>query len=423
MSRSLDSRFWRIWVASAISTLGDGVRTAALPLLAATLTRDPLSVAAVSVAQGLPWALFALVSGALVDRLDRRRIMAYTDLFRCVVTAGLVVVVATDRTSVAALCVVAFCLGSAETMFDNASQAVLPAVVGRSTLELANSRLQSVEIITRDFVGPPFGALLFGIAALAPFALDSASFGVAAVLVLTLTGSFRVDRPGPPTRLRADIAEGLRWLWAHRLIRTLAIMLGVWNVVSAAAMAVFVLFALEELGTTRTGYGLLFTAWAVGGLIGSFVATRVIARLGHARALITSVLVGALSYTGMIVVSSPFLAGGLFLLEGAAVVIWNVITVSARQALVPPELFGRVNSVYRFVGWGVLPIGALVGGLVAQAFGLRAPFVIAAVTLVAMVLWARRIVTRATFDRAFEEGNPVDVDLLDVLADDDAPPP
>jgi len=404
----LDSRFWRIWVASAISTLGDGVRTAALPLLAATLTRNPISVAAVAVAQGLPWALFALLSGALVDRLDRRLIMGYTDLFRCVVTGGLVLVVATDRSSIVVLCIVAFCLGSAETMFDNASQAILPAVVRRQSLELANSRLQSVEILARDFVGPPLGALLFGLAALAPFALDSASFGVAAVLVLTLSGSFRVERTGPPTRIRADIAEGLRWLWRHRLIRTLAIMLSVWNLVSAATMAVFVLFALDELDMTRTGYGLLFTAWAVGGLLGSVIATRVISWLGHARALLTAVLIGAVSYTGMIFVRNPIMAGAFFTLEGVVVVVWNVITVSARQALVPAELFGRVNSVYRFVGWGVIPIGALIGGVVAQEFGLRAPFVLAAVTLAVMVLWARRIITRATFDRAFDEAPPPD---------------
>ena len=423
MTRALDSRFWRIWVASAISTLGDGVRTAALPLLAATLTRDPISMAAVSVAQGLPWALFALVSGALVDRLDRRLIMGCTDLFRCAVTAGLVVVVGTHHSSVAALCVVAFCLGTAETLFDNASQAILPAVVQRSALEVANSRLQSVEIVTRDFVGPPLGAVLFGLAAVAPFAVDSVSFGLGAVLVLTLSGSFRVERTGPPTRIRTDIAEGLRWLWRHRLIRTMAIMLGVWNLMSAATMAVFVLFALDELGMSRTGYGLLFTAWAVGGLLGSLVATRVIDRVGHARALLGSVLLGAASYTGMVLVRQPVVVGGLFLLEGLAVVIWNVITVSARQALVPPELFGRVNSVYRFIGWGVLPVGALVGGLVARTFGLRAPFAIAACALLVMVAWASRIISRATFDAAFEAGRPVDVDLIEILAEDDAPPP
>ena len=125
----------------------------------------------------------------------------------------------------------------------------------------------------------------------------------------------------------------------------------------------------------------------------------------------------------MVFVTNPFVAGGLFMMEGVVVVIWNVITVSARQALVPAELFGRVNSVYRFVGWGVLPVGALLGGVVAQAFGLRAPFVIAAITLVVLVLWARRIVTRAAFDTAFEAGRPVEVDMLEILDENDAPPP
>ena len=351
-----------------------------------------------------PWALFALISGALVDRLDRRRIMGYSDLFRFVVTAGLVLIVATDHTSVAVLCVVAFCLGSAETLFDNASQAILPAIVDRSSLELANSRLQSVEIITRDFVGPPLGALLFGAAALAPFALDSASFAVAAFLVLTLTGSFRVERTGPPTRIRHDIAEGLRWLWAHRLIRTLAIMLGAWNLVESAIMAVFVLFTLEVLGLRPTGYGVLLTTGALGGLLGSLIATRVIDRLGHARALMATVALGAVTYVGIALTSSAVVVGALFALVGVAVVVWNVITVSARQVLVPPQLFGRVNSVYRFVGWGVLPIGALLGGVLAQTFGLRAPFVVAAVVLVAMVILSSRVINRATFDAAFEAG-------------------
>ena len=201
-------------------------------------------------------------------------------------------------------------------------------------------------------------------------------------------------------------------------------MLGVWNLVSAATMAVFVLFALEELGTTRTGYGLLFTAWAVGGLLGSLVATRVIDRLGHARSLLTAVAVGALSYTGMIFVSNPFLAGGLFLMEGVVVVIWNVITVSARQALVPAELFGRVNSVYRFVGlgraaarrparWrggpGLRAAGPVrdrrhhAGGAGRCGPGASSP--------------------GPTFDTAFDRAGPTDVDMLQVLDESDAPPP
>ena len=402
MSSTLGSRFWRIWTAAAVSSLGDGVRTAALPLLAATLTRDPLQIAAVSVATGLPWALFALLSGALVDRLDRRRIMVNTDLVRFVVMGALAVGVGTHHASIPLLCVVAFALGTCETMFDNASQAILPSVVDRGELERANSRLASADLVTRDFVGPPFGALLFAAAMLLPFALDSASFGLAAVLVFTVRGSFRVRRSGPPTRITHEIRVGLRWLWRHPLIRTLAIMLGVWNLVSAATQAVFVLFALEDLGLHNVGYGLLFTAWAVGGLLGSFVATRVIKRLGHAAALMVAVAAGAVSYAGIAATSSPWVVGAFFAVEGVAVVVWNVITVSARQALVPPELFGRVNSVYRFIGWGVIPVGAAVGGVMAKVVGLRAPFVLGAVVLVVMIVLARGQINHDSFDSAFD---------------------
>ena len=363
-----------------------------------------------SVAAGLPWALFALLSGALVDRLDRRRIMAYTDLFRFGVVGLLAVAIATDRASIWLLCLVAFALGTGETMFDNAAQAMVPALVDRPRLELANSRLASAEIVSRDFVGPPLGAVLFTAAMVVPFALDSISFAAAALLVLSVRGSFRVPRPGPPTRISHEIKEGLQWLWAHRLIRSMAIMLAVWNLVAAATQAILVLFALEILDLHGIGYGLLFTAWAAGGLLGSLVATRIIGRLGHAHALLSTVAVGALTSAGIGLSSSPWLVGVMLALEGVAIVVWNVITVSARQALVPAELFGRVNSVYRFVGWGVLPIGAALGGVLAKAVGLRAPYLLTAVVLVAMIVSARRVINPATFDAAFEDA-PREPDL------------
>jgi MFS family permease len=246
-----------------------------------------------------------------------------------------------------------------------------------------------------------------------PFALDSISFGVAALLVLSLRGSFRVPRAGPPTRLGHEIREGLQWLWAHRLIRSLAIMLGIWNLVSTATGAILVLFALEVLHLHDVAYGLLFTAWAAGGLVGSFVATRIIGRLGHARALLGTVVVGAATSAGIGLGSSPWLVGALLAVEGVAIVVWNVITVSARQALVPPALFGRVNSVYRFVGWGVMPVGAALGGVLAKTIGLRAPYLLAAAVLVVMAVLARRVIAPRSFDAVLaaargEPGEPGD---------------
>lgn len=264
----LGANYVRLWSASTVSNLGDGVTLAALPLLAASLTRSPTSIAAISLAGTLPWLFFALVTGALADRLDRRRTMVLVDGFRMLVTGVLAVLVVTGTDSLVALALIAFVLGSAETLFDNSAQSILANAVDRDALELANSRLYAAEVVTNQFVGPPLGAFLFATAAAAPFLLDAGSFGIAAVVVLGLRGSFRPDRTtgvdAAPPSIRADIAEGLRWLRHHELLRTLAIALGVINMLDAAVLAVFVLYALEVLGLSQTGYGVLLpaAAWA-----------------------------------------------------------------------------------------------------------------------------------------------------------------
>jgi len=397
----LGSRFWRVWAAAGISSVGDGVRAAALPLLAAGLTHRPLAVASVTVFEGLPWALFALIAGALVDRLDRRKVMGIADLCRFVTVGLVALAVATDHASIPLLCAAGFALGTAQTMFDNASQAILPNVVEQPQLERANSRLATIQILSESFAGPPLGAALFvGLAAL-PFLVDSASFLVAALLVLTLAGSYRAPRTGPPRHLHTEIAEGLRWLWQHRLIRTLALMLTVWNLVASSIAAVFVLFALRTLHLGKVEYGLLLTSAAVGGLIGSVVATRVVTRLGPGRTLVTVVLLASASYLGVALSHQVVVVAVLIGVEGLVGIVWNVVTVSARQTIIPTELFGRVNSVYRFLSWGSIPVGAAVGGVLATAFGLRAPFVLAAGALLVMISLGSRVVNQRAFDEAF----------------------
>jgi Na+/melibiose symporter-like transporter len=277
----------------------------------------------------------------------------------------------------------------------------MPSVVRRDQLESANSRLFAAQVVSFEFVGPPLGALLFATAAAVPFIVDGVSFAVAAVLVLTMAGSYRAVRPpGPPTRLRTEIGEGLRWLWAHRLLRTLGLMLGVWNLLTTAIISVFVLFALETLGLSKVGYGLLFTGAAVGSLLGTLTATRIIARLGHAVALLGAVFTSALSYLVIALTSSPVLVGVMFGVGGLLSVVWNVITVSLRQSIIPDALLGRVNSVYRFLGWGTMPIGAALGGALAKGFGLRAPFFVSAGVLAVMGVAALPVVNRRTIEAA-----------------------
>ena len=392
--RPLGPDYRKLWTAAGVSTLGDGVRLAALPLLAASITRDPGAVAVVTLAGSLPWLLFSLVSGAVVDRVDRRRVIWQVDTGRALVMFGLATAIVFDATSIALLVVVAFLLGTGETLFDNAAQALMPAVVPRDRLEDANSRLYAVQITSQEFVGPPVGSLLFAAAMAAPFFLDAGSFVAAAALVLGIRGGRRTPRPETEarTRLRTEIGEGLRWLWRHRLLRTLALMLGVWNLLTTASGAVFVLFATEDLHVSTAGYGLLFSAGAVGSIVGSVFATRIIRSVGPGRALLAAVVISALANFVVALTSNAYLVGVMGAIGSLVAIVWNVITVSLRQAIIPDELLGRVNSVYRFLGWGMMPIGAALGGLVASAFGLRATYWIGGAVLLAMALLTFRTV-------------------------------
>jgi MFS family permease len=398
----LGPEYWKLWAASTISNLGDGVTLVAGPLLAATLTRDPVLVAGVAFAQRVPWLLFPLISGALVDRLDRRRVMGYVNAARTALIGALGVAVLLGWASLPLMYAIFFLMGTLETLFDNASQAIIPAVVPRDRLERANSRLYAAETVSNQLAGPPLGGFLFGVAVALPFLLDAGTFAAAAALILALQGQFRPVRPegAPPTTLVAEIWEGLRWLWNHRVIRTLAIMLGVFNMTFAATDAIFVLFAQDVLGLGSFGYGVLVTSGAVGGLVGSLMADRIIARLGSGRALQASVLVSTVVLTAVALSESAFVVWAVFLLVGITIVVWNVITVSFRQAVIPQNIFGRVNSVYRLLGWGGISVGALLGGFLARSFGLTAPFWFAASVLAIMFVLTLPLVNNRTVAEA-----------------------
>jgi MFS family permease len=404
--RALGGNFVRLWSAGAVSNLGDGVVLTALPLLAASLTDEPVVVALVTAAGALPWLLFSLLSGAVADRTDRRRTMALVDGARAVAIGLLGVAILTDTETIPLLMIVAFALGIGETVFDNAAQAILPSLVDASALESANGRLEGTLIITNQFAGPPLGAWLFGVAAAAPFFLDAASFVFAAFMVVTLRGRFRPERDLSDRTVRADIAEGVRWLRGHRLLRTLAVALGVMNLVGMAWMAVLVLYARDELGLSTTQYGLLVVVEAAGAVLGSAAAARLSARFGTGTTLIGAIVVAALSMLVPGLWAQPVAVAASLALGGFAGLVWNVLTVSLRQSLVPDELRGRVNSGYRLIGWGTMPIGAVLGGVVAQVSGLRAPFIMAGTLALLLAVWVWPRVTDRGIARARRWAQP-----------------
>ncbi len=384
---SLGIAYWRLWTSSGLSNLADGVVKVVLPLVAIRFTDSPTLIAGLTFALTLPWLLFALPAGALADRLDRRRAMLGANAVRAMLLVVLVLTVMVDDGSIWVLYVVALCIGVAETIYDTSAQSILPLVVSRDQLSRANGRLYAAELTANQFVGPPLGGFLVAAGAAMAFATPAALWAVAVAVLLLVHGPFRIERD-ERTTMRADVAEGLRFLWRQRLLRTLAVIVGVFNFASNATWAILVLYAVgpaSAMGLSEPAYGLLLTTVAAGSLLGSLVAEWVEQRLGRARSLVLTILGCTLLVGVPAVTANPFLIGAAFFVGGTANAIWNVITVSLRQRVTPDRLLGRVNSGYRLVAWGAMPLGAAAGGLLAQVLGLRAVFVGMALLTLALV--------------------------------------
>jgi MFS family permease len=402
----LGRNFGKALVASGFANLADGVLWVALPLLAVQLTRSPLLIAGVTIAARAPW-LLAPVAGALADRLDRRQTMIRVNLVRTVLLGALGLAVAADLATLPMLYAVALLLGVAETLFDTSAQSLLPALVPRDDLTVANSRLFAVELVANTFVGPPLGGLLAAVGLAVAFGVQAAAYLAGAACLALIAGSFRPAGVGPAgsTRLRDDIAEGNRFVWRHPVLRPLAIMLGVQNMAFAAFYSVFVLYAVAPgpMGLSEAGFGIVTATIGVGSLIGTWLAVPAERRLGPFRTLVLSVVLCGASLVVPIVTADPVLVGTSMAVSGVAMVLWNVVTVSLRQRITPDRLLGRMNASYRLVGWGTMPLGAALGGALAEALGLRPTFLVAAVATFA-VLAGFRYVTAEAIARAEAAG-------------------
>lgn len=398
----LGRNFHRALVASGFANLADGVLWVALPLLAVQLTRSPVLIAGVTVAARLPW-LLAPVAGAFADRLDRRQSMIRVNLVRTVLLGGLALAVAGDVATLAMLYAVAVLLGVAETLFDTSAQSLLPALVPRDDLTRANSRLFAVELVANTFIGPPLGGLLAAAGLALALGLQAAAYLVGAGCLALIVGSFRAAGAAPAgsTRLRDEIAEGAGFVWRHQVLRPLAIMLGIENMAFAAAFAVFVLYAVDPgpMGLSETGYGILTATLGIGSLLGTWLAAPAERRLGRVRTLVVSVVLTGVSLVVPALTANVVLVGASFAVGGVSIVLWNVITVSLRQRITPDRLLGRMNAAYRLVGWGTMPIGAALGGFLAEALGLRGTFMVSAALALA-TLAGFRVVTERAIARA-----------------------
>lgn len=413
-SRSLGAPFWKLWTSSGVSNLADGVLKMAMPLAALHFTDSPVLIAGVTLALTLPWLLFALPAGALADRFDRRLAMLGANTVRAGLLAALGLALALDMGSIWLLYAVAFGIGLTETLYDTTAQSILPQLVPRTRLSRANGRLIAAELTANKFLGPPLGGFLVAAGLAVSFLAPAALWAVAVGVLFMVRGDYRVARSGAPTTLRSDIAEGLRFLWRHQVLRWMAVMVGTANFASNMTFSILVLFAVgpaSPMGLSEPAFGALMITVAAGSLLGSLAAERIEALLGRARTLVLSMLACVVLVGVPAVTAHPLLVGSGFFLGGLAIATWNVLTVSLRQRVTPDHLLGRVNSGYRLVAWGTMPLGAATGGVLAQIFGLTTAFAVAALLTLSTLTVILTRLTDTRMDRAEREAETAREDL------------
>lgn len=383
-----------LFSAGALTNLGDGFIMLALPWLATLMAANAVAIAAVAAAGRLPWLLFALPAGVIIDRTDRRKLIARADLLRAAIVLAIMMLALADPVAGAIWVLVglAFVLGSAEVLRDSAAQTILPAIVEPEDLEAANGQLWSTEQLTGQFIGPPLAGVLIAAGIGLPFGLDAALLVLAAGLVWLISLPPQVSiNPS----FRKALMEGISYMRSDRLLLRLAVVLGCANFLAMAVLTIQVLLAREVLGLSAAGYGLVLSAGAVGAITGSLLAPLATRRWGVQPCLYVSVAVWAAGYATLGLGNSGIVMGVALFSIMAAAMLWNVITVSWRQRRIPMELLGRVNSIYRFFGWGSMPLGALAGGVVVAALGgelgremaIRAPFVLAGVLCALLLVY------------------------------------
>ncbi|WP_327587583.1 MFS transporter [Nonomuraea sp. NBC_00507] len=387
--------FPEVMAAATISTVGDGIQLVTLPLLAASLTMSPQVISALAAAGMLPALIFALPAGALVDRIDRRRLLVVVDVLRAAILAGLVLLLLSGRLVLWELFVITFVLGICGVLFGTGSVAYLPSIVPKNKLAQANGYLSTVTELGNGIIGPALGGPIFAISKSLPFAIDALSFAGSAYFLARLARSSDLaptqTRAAPPSgSFGRQVAEGLRWLFRRRSLRSLVFVVAGWNLFGWMPEATFILYAKQELQLGDVGYALLFASTSVGAVLGGLVSSRMINRWGMQPVLYCSVGLYALLMVPVAISDSVVVVGVAFFAQGIPLVAWTVVSATIRQALVPDELLGRVASVFRLVASGLSPIGMLAGGFLADWLGLRAVYLVSAAGILLIVMMNMR---------------------------------
>ena len=421
MKKESHKNFNLLLTASTFSNLADGIAGFAYPWLFSLLTRDPLLISIVSVLVNLPRLIFVLYAGVIADKFNRQKILIFTRLGQVFLTSIFIVLIYLNLDNIpkevqfnepqfeskfliiSAAYLLAFMFGLLEVTRDNAAQAFLPQIVSKENLPKANGRLFGIEIVTNNFLGTPVGGFLIGLSLITPFIFDTLLMLVSVFFITGIKGKF--ERPedfNKDQNTSEMIKEGVEWLKNNTLLKRLAIYTGIANFFGSMQFPIMILFAQELIGLNAIQYSFLAYGAAIGGLVGSQVANKINAKLEESKTLLLSVALFGIGMFAPYVTTNPFIVAGSFGLSSFGSVLWNVQAVSIRQALIPDNLLGRVNSVYRLLALGLNPIGAIFGGAIvkildnsfSREFALRFPFLLGGIFMLILFLSAPRLLSQ-----------------------------
>jgi len=369
-NESLGATFNKLWSAAMFSKFADGLVGAAIPLLAATLTRDPILISVQSNMMLLPWLFFAIPIGALMDRLNRRLSMILVQATRVAIGAIIASLIISGHMNLWALMILTFVFGISEVVYDTATQSTIPSLLKGSQLERGNSKLQIADTIMQSFIGAPLGAMIFVVFAFTPFMGISVCYVVAIILVSSIASKTmqNVRAADAPKRdaLSAEIKAGLVYLWQDKVLFRLVVTTGAVGFCYALGQSTLVLFILDHLHVPEASYGLLMIPLAVGALAGAFASPKLSARFGRSQTLAYSLPVSALTLllAGLAPSATWYMAATLF--HGFFIAQWNILLMSTYHAMIPNEIFGRIHGTRSTLVWGLMPIGGLIGGFLGK---------------------------------------------------------
>lgn len=398
-TNSLGTAFNRLFGASVISNLADGLLATAAPLLAITLTKDPVLISMLSALVMLPWLLFAIPIGLIVDRVDKRLLVTFTNSVRFVIAGLLALAISTDFITIYWLFLAAFLIGICEVASDTAAQSLIPIILEKKNFEKANSRLNIAETVIQNFVGAPLSGFLYATAIVLPFMLNSLGFLIAAIFVFLIPAHLIVtpqEKEKAAAKRDGFISElkfGLNYLWNDRPLRRLVATTTSLGFFYSLSTSTLILFITETLAVPAKYFGVLMAAAGSGAILGGVLTPALSKKFGRGRVLATAIFLSSVTVIFQGLSPNVWVFGVIGFISSFTITNWNILLMSCYQVLIPSELYGRIHGARRTFVWGVMPIGSFIGGVIAHS-GLRVPLLVGGIATTLISLSALTFIYR-----------------------------